>query len=100
RADPDAVVLRADHDLEPDAGFLVQSDIADEGRVVCHVMARAEKLDAPRAEGEKRHAAIISRCVRASPAISTCVACAITCAAGRRRARPRWCCCTAGWTCR
>src|SRR5207237_1162311 len=36
-------------------------------------------------------------CVRANRCSWTSAACAITCAAGRARARPRWCCCMAGW---
>ena len=58
-ADHDAVVLRADHDLEPDVDVVVQRDVADQGGVVRDVMVVAEQRGAPLAEGEEGHGAII-----------------------------------------
>ena len=53
------VVLGADHDLEPDVDVVVQRDVADQGGVVRDVMVVAEQRDAPLAEGEEGHGAII-----------------------------------------
>jgi hypothetical protein len=58
-ADRDAVVLGADHDLEPDAHLVVQRDIADQRGVVRDVVVFAEQLNAPLADGKKGHAAMI-----------------------------------------
>ncbi len=58
-ADDDGVVFRADHHLEPDAHVGFQRDVAHQRRVVRDVMVLAEQRDAPLAEGEDRHAAMI-----------------------------------------
>src|SRR6266571_1678347 len=58
-ADGDLIIVRTDHDLEPHVLLCFEDHRADEGRVRRDVMVLAAQLNAPFAEGEDGHAAII-----------------------------------------
>ena len=54
-ADAHDVVLRADHDLEPDVRVGLQRDGADQGRVVRDKVVRAAQFDPLVADGVEGH---------------------------------------------
>ena len=60
-ADRDAVVLGADHDLEPDAHFIMERDVADQRCIVRDEMVVSDELHAALANGVEGHAAIIAQ---------------------------------------